>query len=964
MLGVEAWVVAWVVALALFASSAPMSAQYRGFGQNKVQYKDFDWKIYHSTHFDVHYYEEEKALLQKVVSFAESAYDQLAREFNYHQITEPTPLIFYATHSAFEQNNIILNFIPEGIGAFASPARNRIVLPVDMPDPDLMKLLLHEMTHIFQYHILFQGRLGRAATLRPPQWFMEGMASYMADDEGSHDKMVLRDAVVNDNIPSVTEGNFGGYFAYRLGHAVFDYIEERWGKEGFRDFVFEFRNTLGSRPGRAIQQAFRIDPEDFDLEFRRWLRKKYLRSLVDTGEPSDFGRPFRVDHVARNQETSPVASPSGDLLAAISVQRGEVDIVLFDTRTRRQIRNLTKGLAKEYRYLVAQGFLVPRRMGRDLTFSPDGNQIAVFARRDEGRAILFIDVLNGGIQRILPMDIEQQVAPAWSPDGRYIAFAGNRDGQFDLFMIDLSTEEVIQVTDDPVFDGAPAFSPDGRSLIFTSVVGEYAKLFRIDVDDPTQRYQLTRDDSNDKDAIYSPDGRRVYFTSDRNGFDNIYSLDLESGELKRWTDVVTGCFMPAVLARRTGGEDLAFTGLWNGTYSLFLNDLEEPVEEPITIELALEPTEAADLPLFEPDIEVTVDEANEDNYGGWKLFLEDAQTAIAVDNNNTFLGQVRLSFTDYLGDKRVVTTFSSFDSLSNFNVLYADLSDRLQWNVNLFDSRNFFFVQRDPNSGTVLDRRFEVRISGLIGSLSYPLSFNSRASVGVGYIFRKLDRQQLLFDPEFGQFLAIVEDKDDFPWFEASLVNDSAVYQPWGPASGRRMRVDVNYAPNIDKLDGEESTLTSEFSADYRQYFSLSRRTVFAMRAFVGTRQGEDNVPFFVGGDNIRGFDYRRVTGENIFFTNFELRFPLIDLIATPVFNFQGVRGRFFLDIAGVWDDGQSFQFWNSEESRLEDGISTYGFGVTVRFLGLDLNWDLAKQWNFDQTTSDTRTTFYIGQQF
>ena len=77
--------------------------------------------------------QEEADLLQKVVSYAESAYDQLSQEFNY-QIEEPTPLIFYETHSDFEQNNIILNFIPEGIGAFASPVRNRMVLPVDLPD--------------------------------------------------------------------------------------------------------------------------------------------------------------------------------------------------------------------------------------------------------------------------------------------------------------------------------------------------------------------------------------------------------------------------------------------------------------------------------------------------------------------------------------------------------------------------------------------------------------------------------------------------------------------------------------------------------------------------------------------------------------------------------------------------------------------------------------------------------------
>jgi len=221
----------------LFAG-LPAEAQYSdSFGKNKVQYRDFDWMIYHSPHFDVYYYAEEADLLEKVVSFAESAYDELSRAFDY-QIQEPTPLIFYATHSAFEQNNIILNFIPEGVGAFASPVRNRMVLPVDLPDPELLALIKHELTHIFEYNLLFQGSLAKGLASNPPLWLMEGLASYMADDETTQDRMYLRDAVVNDLIPSITQSNVGGFFAYRFGHAAFDYIEDRWGKDGLLDFLY------------------------------------------------------------------------------------------------------------------------------------------------------------------------------------------------------------------------------------------------------------------------------------------------------------------------------------------------------------------------------------------------------------------------------------------------------------------------------------------------------------------------------------------------------------------------------------------------------------------------------------------------------------------------------------------------------------------------------------------------------
>ena len=128
---------------ALLLGAVPGEAQYYAFfGKNaKIRYRDFDWSIYHSTHFDVYYYSDEEDQLQRVVSFAESAYDYLSREFD-HQIKQATPLIFYRTHAEFQQTNIINNYIAEGMGAFATPVRNRMVLPIDMPDSELMELML------------------------------------------------------------------------------------------------------------------------------------------------------------------------------------------------------------------------------------------------------------------------------------------------------------------------------------------------------------------------------------------------------------------------------------------------------------------------------------------------------------------------------------------------------------------------------------------------------------------------------------------------------------------------------------------------------------------------------------------------------------------------------------------------------------------------------------------------------
>ncbi|MGH9465459.1 MAG: hypothetical protein ACRD0X_07405, partial [Thermoanaerobaculia bacterium] len=552
------------------------------FGRNKVQYRHFDWAIYHSTHFDIHYYPESEGLLPKVASMAESAYDELSQRLDF-QIKDPIVLIFYDTHAAFEQNNVILNFIPEGVGAFAVPTRNRMVLPVDLPDDELLNLVRHELTHVFQFNILFQGRAAKALTAQPPQWFMEGMASYFGRDESARDRGFLRDAVVNDRVPQISgETEPRGFFAYRFGHAVFDYIEERFGSDGVRDLVYEMRGALGGDVAKALERALGVDPEDFDADLRRFLRRQYLPELVAGGEPGDFGRPFRrPETIFSGQMTSPAASPSGDLVAAFSTHKGDVDVVLLDARERTLLRNLTRGFDDDFEYLVAQEMTLGRKMGRDLAFSPDGNQLALFARRGAWRVLVLLDVLHGGIDRVLEVGgVDQPFAPAWSPDGRRVALSGYRDGRFDIFAVDVETGEVVKLTDDDIFDASPVYAPDGGSIVLTSVVGGYGKLFRIDLAQPQQRQPLTTGESNDTDAVFSADGGTVYFTSDRSGADNVYGLELATGQVRQHTNAVSIVFQPTVLAGLDGPESLVYAAFWNGRFDLYRLDLAEPITEP------------------------------------------------------------------------------------------------------------------------------------------------------------------------------------------------------------------------------------------------------------------------------------------------------------------------------------------------------------------------------------------------
>jgi len=956
------------------------------FGQNKIVYDKFKWNIYHATHFDVYFYDEEKPALQKVVDTAESAYDTLSRQLNY-QITKKIPLIYYHTHSAFEQTNVDLNFIPEGVGAFAEPTRNRMVIPIDTSDEKLLQLVQHELTHIFQYEILFQGKLGKTVTANPPTWFMEGMASFFGNDEDSKDRMVLRDAVVNDEVPPITHAQGGGYFAYRFGHAVFAYIQQKYGWDGLRDFVYEYRNTLGSSVDKALKRAFDVTPDEFDTRFRTWLRKQYLPALVAKGEPQEYGDPFRINPDLRSEEISPVPSPSGDLLAAYTTYKEDVDVVLFNIPERKLLRNLTSGYTSRYEYAIAQMLTIGPVMGRDIAFAPNGDQIALFVKRERGRNLLLINAINGRIERSTALPQEQELSPAYSPDGKKIAFSGYVGSQDDIFLYDIASGQVTNVTNDKFFDGSPVFSPDGKWLVYSSVVSGYAKLFKLNLANPAERYQLTTGSWNDIDAWFSPDGKRIFFSSDKQtgrnvekaveilekaedkakrqgdtpppdptnfAAYNIYSLNLENGDLLQYTDVVGGCFTPVVFIGQNNRERMVFASYYKRRWQLFSTPTDKPLHVAEKTTLPSAPLQAESRQQFQPPVEVAIDEEKIDKPRGFKLFVDDVEVNAGVTSDQLLVSRSTIFMSDMLGNRRFIASLDSVSSFSNFDFLYFDLQHRTNWGFRLFDQRSFYVTPTNV-SGSLFERHQLYRETGAMGILSYPFDRYHRIDGGIG--FEK--RNYSLPAADAAGNLFIFSYNDSFPIVSSTFSGDSTIFKQFGPISGRRYEVSTAFAPDTKR----GGVLSNDYSIDARQYLQVTSRSLLAARLFVGYSRG--NVPnfyYFGGLNTLRGYDFRSIIGNQAAFANFEFRFPLIDILATPIIAFTQVRGDLFFDIGGAKFNGQPYTFMKG--GRLVDGAASVGYGLSFNFLGLELHWDFAKRTDLKQSYGKKRTEFWIGETF
>jgi hypothetical protein len=194
------------------------------YGKNKIRYDNFRWHIYTTDHFEIFYYPEIEQHLERITSYAESAYQQISSDLK-HDLATKVPMVLYKTQSEFQQQNIEPTELPEGVLAFAEPYRDRMVLPIDEQADALYRLITHELTHIFEFDIIPRSLLRRSL----PLWVDEGLADYMTGYWNPFDLMTVRDAAIADIVPAMSDFQgaafVDGRLPYNLGHAAFEFIE-------------------------------------------------------------------------------------------------------------------------------------------------------------------------------------------------------------------------------------------------------------------------------------------------------------------------------------------------------------------------------------------------------------------------------------------------------------------------------------------------------------------------------------------------------------------------------------------------------------------------------------------------------------------------------------------------------------------------------------------------------------------
>ena len=1067
----------WAVVLIGLVLAGDASAQY--FGQNKVQYRRYDWRSIGSDHFEVYFYGGLDSLAMRVLDLAEKTNTVLSKRMG-HQLGKRVPIILYGSHNDFAQTNVTPELIDAGTGGFTELLRNRVVLPFTGSYEDLRHVVVHELTHAFMFDMVYNGSaaslLARQSFFQIPLWFAEGMAEYFSLGMEPNAEMFLRDGIIEGYLPPLTYS--GGYLVYKQGQSALSFLVERYGEERLRDVLRRVRQMRNF--DRAFQRSVGVPVAKFDEQWRTWLRREYWPTVASKANPEEFGRRLTDHrHDESNINNSPAVSPQGDRIAYFSDRRQYTDVYIMSALDGKVLRRVIRG-ERNVQFEAIPSFR------SSITWSPDGRHIALTAKSG-GRDMLYvIGAERGNIVRKFRLPCEALAYPSWSPVSDSIVVAGTSNGRSDLWLVNAATGEIHRLTDDTYDEKEPTWSPDGRRITFSSdriapvVLHPQPRLmtptgygiFTIDLLDGS--VTRTLDTYGDDHApAWSPDGRRLAFISDRGGAPNIFLYDPADSSFIQLTDVLGGV---ESLSWSRQGDRLVFSAFNHGGFDVFavkeplsldgvvarlrrqsphavLNPSEalvagidsvrahprrgalastwpdsllgkrdsvgappaaapvaatapapataEATTEADTLRAENEPPawiegdrpfpavrDSAPRPLATtvPLVESGGPFAMPDSVLGQRpspyhvrLAPDYAGGGFYASAGFGFVGSTQFLFSDFLGDHSLyiaTDVFSSSLNETNALAVYQYLPRRWDIGGGVFHFKNYY-----SSSITTLGqelggpRMFSERNFGGLITTSYP--FDRFRRVEFNYTQMFVERQ--FFDQDLTG--AVVQNGSQFQSVTSpsvSMVTDNTLFGYYGPVNGQRYN--FTYTPAFNWFPNGLAYQTVTF--DGRHYWDLTHGYTFAGRLMAGRSWGPNSQTFRVGGySTLRGFRDFDLYGSRVVMMNTEFRFPFIQqlgLVGPVPIGIFNLRGAVFMDVGAVWSEGDHLVFTQKTGGKRhlvlptripETGITRpgvgVGFGAGIRTALYFMILRLDAAWNTDLAeVSRPRWHVSIGPEF
>lgn len=951
--------------------STTVYSQY--FGRNKAKYDNFSFEVYNAPNFEIYHYLKNEEVLNMLAQQSEQWY-KMHQEVLLDTFEKRNPIIFYNDHADFQQTNSISGSIGVGTGGVTEGFKRRVVMPIAMSNQQTNHVLGHELVHAFQYHLLtFGDSTGLKSISNIPLWMVEGLAEYMSIGRvDAHTAMWMRDAVLNDDVPSIKDLNTGRYFPYRYGQAFWSFLTGIYGDTIIEPFFVE---TAKYGLNAAALKVLGVGEENLSSMWQASL-KNYYEPLVGTEKKkkdNTIGKRLLSEKNSGNINIAPVLSPNGRYVMYLSEKNHfSIELFLANAVTGKIIRQI--GSTTRDGHLDAFNFIESAG-----AWSPNSKEFAFVAFKKGENVLVVKNVENGKttLETRLP-GVNAFVNPTWSPDGKQIVVSGLVEGQIDLYSYHLKKGTTQQLTDNIYAEMQPQFSPDGTKIAFATDEWSFkngrthgkwtANLAQLDIATGAVEIFELFNTADNLNPVYDNYGN-LLFLSNRDGFRNMYKYNLSTGQVVQMTDLKTGVsgiteYAPAIHAAPKK-DRIVYTHFYKGKYTIYSAKEEQFLNKEVKI-TGVDFT-ASLLPPNNPEMVSIIDRnmANFDqrekpsissfssvNYQPkFKLDYIGGGGGVGVASggfgpNTGLQGSIDLLFSDILGNNQLYSRIALNGEILDFGgqLSYVNRKRRVAWGGGIshipYRYGGTQFVGRDTlqaNNGAEVpanefnvttERLFEDKLSLFaMFPVSKVMRFEGSVSA-VRYGFRR--DQRSVFTDNFGnpffqtqnEKVETGQDPLNFVQLSAAWVGDNSFFGMASPRSGYRYRF------GVDQYFG--AVQYSHLTADVR-YYQYLRPVTIGFRATHFGRYGSRidqlspiyNIayPWFVRGYGYGNNDIvfennisrNQLVGNKMLISNLEIRLPF-----TGPKGFAVLKSKFlfselnlFFDGGIAWNNFDEFDLFN-----------------------------------------------------